>query len=326
MKPGKVSEAILKRSVLKQISNKNDLLISGAAIGNDAALFCISNDEISPKYLVNSTETIIDDYEFQKARAIHRAANNVLAKGAVPKSAQLSITLPTKALESDLRALFKEYIDACKAMNIQITGGHTEVSEYVNAPVVTAIVCGFCLKDMSLKSILPGDDIVMTKSIGLEGSYLLAKKQYDFFATRFSKNYIEKALDFIDEISVRDEAIISICDNTVCMHDVSENGIFGALWEIGEGAGCGVSVDIKAINVHQETIELCEYFDINPYKIPSSGALLIISKDGKELVTKLKEAGIDAAVIGKVTDSNDKVIINEDETRYLEPPKGSKYF
>lgn len=323
MKPGKVSEAILKRSVLKQISNKSEILINGAAVGNDAALFVISKDNNNA---ASSIETVIDDYELQKARAVIRAANNVWAKGAVPKTAQLAITLPTKALESDLRALAKEYIDACKQLNIQVTGGHTEVSEYVSVPIVTATVYGEASDIYSLKNITEGEDIVMTKAIGLEGSYLLAKKQYEFFSTRFSKSYIDKSLEYIKQISISKEAAVAVKHGVTAMHDLSENGILGALWEIGEAGNCGVSVDIKAINVHQETIELCEYFDINPYKIPSSGALLMITSDGEELVNALEEAGVEAAVIGKVTSGHDKVIINEDETRYLEPPKVQKSF
>lgn len=86
------------------------------------------------------------------------------------------------------------------------------------------------------------------------------------------------------------------------------------------------SCGYKKINIHQETIELCEYFDINPYKIPSSGALIMITKDGKGLVEELRRNGIESSVIGQITTGNGRVIINEDETRYLEPPRNQKQF
>lgn len=322
MKPGKVSESILKRAVIKQISTKNKSVKNSAAIGNDAALFVVSDDN----QVLTSTETIIDAYEYQKGRAMYRAANNILAAGGMPVGASISITLPTSALESDLRALFKEYVDTSKKLGIAVAGGHTEVSEGVLLPVVTVTVVGKVLKELSIKNIKEGDDIVLSKAVGLEGSYLLASKQMDFFKTRFANSYIEKALEYINDISIFNEAAVAIKHGVTAMHDLSENGIFGALWEIGEAAGCGLSVDIKKINIYQETIELCEYFDINPYKIPSSGALIMITDDGENLVEKLRQNGIKSDVIGQITKGNDRVIVNEDETRYLEPPRNQKQF
>lgn len=322
MKPGKVSESILKRAVIKQISTKNKYVKNSAAIGNDAALFVVSENN----QVLTSTETIIDEYQYQKGRAMYRAANNILAAGGTPVSASISITLPTAALESDLRALFKEYIDTSKELDIAITGGHTEVSEGVALPVVTVTVVGKVEKELSIKNIAEGDDIVLSKAVGLEGSYLLAAKQMEFFKTRFANSYIDKALEYINDISIFNEAAVAIKHGVTAMHDLSENGIFGALWEIGEVADCGLAVDIKKINIHQETIELCEYFDINPYKIPSSGALIMITKDGKGLVEELRRNGIESSVIGQITTGNGRVIINEDETRYLEPPRNQKQF
>ena len=118
MKSGKVSESILKRAVIKQMSSKYKNIKSSAAIGNDAALFVVSENSM----LLTSTETIIEDYKYQKGSALHSAANNVLAAGGTPRTASISITLPTSALESDLRSLFKEYVDVAKSLNVVVTG------------------------------------------------------------------------------------------------------------------------------------------------------------------------------------------------------------
>lgn len=322
MKPGKVSESILKRAVIKQLSTKNKNVRNSAAIGNDAALFVVSSDN----QVLTSTETIIDEYKYQKGRAMYRACNNILAAGGIPVAASISVTLPISALESDLRALFKEFVDTARKLGVVVTGGHTEVSEAVLLPVVTVTVTGKTEKELSVRNIKEGDDIVLSKAVGLEGSFLLASKQMEFFKTRFANGYIEKALEYIKDISIFNEAAVAIKHGVTAMHDLSENGIFGALWEIGEAADCGLAVDIKKINIHQETIELCEYFDINPYKIPSSGALLMITEDGNGLVNELRKNGIDSEVIGKITAGNGRVIINEEETRYLEPPRNQKQF
>lgn len=81
-------------------------------------------------------------------------------------------------------------------------------------------------------------------------------------------------------------------------------------------------MDLKKVPLKQETVEICEFFDLNPYQLISSGSMLIACDKGHDLVELLKREGIHSAVIGKFTDNNDKVIIyDEGETRYLEPPK-----
>lgn len=105
------------------------------------------------------------------------------------------------------------------------------------------------------------------------------------------------------------------------MHDVAGGGIFGALWELGEQAGVGLQVHLKKIPIKQETVEICEFLGYNPYEMRSDGALLLVTNEGHTLVEALAQEGIAAEVIGMITDGNDKVILNDEEKRYLEPPR-----
>ena len=98
------------------------------------------------------------------------------------------------------------------------------------------------------------------------------------------------------------------------------------MYELAKRMGVGLSIDLKKIPVKQETIEVCEFFDLNPYELLSGGSLLVVTKDGESLVEKLAEENINAAVIGKTTPGNDKVVVNDDETRFLEPAKADEIF
>ena len=91
-----------------------------------------------------------------------------------------------------------------------------------------------------------------------------------------------------------------------------------------ERAGCGLEVDLRKIPVRQETIEICEFFEINPYQLLSGGALLLATKDGESLVKKLEDKGIPAIVVGVLKEGNDKIIINGEEKRYLESPQSDE--
>ena len=137
---------------------------------------------------------------------------------------------------------------------------------------------------------------------------------------------VEEAKGFDRFLSVIPEAATAIKSGVRAMHDVTEGGIFGALWELAESAGVGLEIDLKKIPVRQETIEICNFLDINPYELISSGAMLMTADNGHDLVRALEREGIPAVVIGKVTDNNDRVVINDDERRFLEPPKADALY
>ncbi|MBQ8598147.1 MAG: hydrogenase maturation factor, partial [Lachnospiraceae bacterium] len=116
------------------------------------------------------------------------------------------------------------------------------------------------------------------------------------------------------------EAALADESDVYMMHDMRNGGIFAALWEISQRIGVGLTIDLKKIPIKQETIEICEFYELNPYVLLSGGGLIMLTENGKALVKKLEENGISAAVIGSTNSSNDKIVMNEEETRYLEPP------
>jgi len=146
----------------------------------------------------------------------------------------------------------------------------------------------------------------------------LAREREEELCNRYAQPFIDIAKTFGQMMSIIPEAAVAAKSGAGAMHDVSEGGVFGALWELAESAGVGLEIDLKKIPIRQETIEICEYFDLNPYKILSGGCLLIATEDGNGLVMELEKANIPAVVIGKATEGRDRVLINEDERRFLE--------
>ena len=161
----------------------------------------------------------------------------------------------------------------------------------------------------------------MTKWIGLEGSAILASEREDRLRECLPTEIVETAKGFSELMNVMPESEIAREVGVTAMHDVTEGGIFGALWEMGEASGVGFEIDIRKIPIRQETIEICEVFDINPYMMMSSGSMLIGTQKGNLLVDMLESAGIHAAVIGYVIEGADRIARNGDEKRYLEPPQ-----
>ncbi len=317
MKPGKIPESMLKRCVLSKVNNVREEVVLGAKVGEDCAAVKVADDEV----MVMSTDPITGTAKDVGKLGVYITANDIACSGAEIFGVMVTIMLPDKTLEDELMTITSDINEACKKLNIQVIGGHTEVTRVVNSPVVSVTGVGKVKKDKLLKAgaIKPGMDIVMTKAIALEGTSIIAKECGDELITHFPVDMIDKAVSFDEEILIVPEAML-IRDMAVSLHDVTEGGIFGALWELAESSGVGLDIDVKKINVRQESIEICEYYHINPYKLISSGCLLIAGDDGEAIVRRLNDNGIEACVIGKATDSNDRRLINGEDIRFLETP------
>ncbi|MBQ8488795.1 MAG: AIR synthase family protein [Pseudobutyrivibrio sp.] len=324
MEIGKLKESVLKRSVIKQLHVKRPEVGSGPSIGEDCATLQVGPDE----EIVMSTDPITGTASDIGELAVTVSINDLASAGAEPIGILLTILLTPRMREAKLKAIMEQVDNACKRYNVQVMGGHTEVTEVVNQPLISVTAVGKVKKGqmVSTGGAKPGMDLVVTKWIGLEGTSIIAKDHEEELLTRLPKNLVDTAKSFDKYLSVLPESRVAVEHGVAAMHDITEGGIFGALWEMGEASGVGLDVDLKSIPVKQETIEVCEFFGINPYELISSGAMLIATNDGNGLVRKLAEAGVASAIIGKSNSSNDKRVISGDEVRFLEPPKADALY
>lgn len=205
MKIGKVPENVLKRSVFKQIKSKREEVLVHPGVGEDCAVLGLAPDEV----FVLSTDPITGAVSDIGTLAVHVTANDLASAGAEPVGILLTILLPQSAAEADLKFLMKEIESACESLKIEIIGGHTEVTAAVNQPIVTVTGVGKVKKDAVLftKGAKPGQDIVVTKWVGLEGTSIIASEREAELCTRYSREFVERAQGFIKYISVVPEAM-----------------------------------------------------------------------------------------------------------------------
>lgn len=324
MKTGKIPESVLKRSVLRQLHNRRDEVLLGAGVGEDCAALTLEADEV----FVMSTDPITGTGKEMGSLAVITTANDLASSGAEPVGVMLTILLPEASEEALLKEIMRDAEATCEKFHMQILGGHTEVSAAVNRPVISVSGVGKVKKDAMIKTggARPGMDIVVSKWIGIEGTVILAKERERELLGRYATTFIDRSKDLDAYISVLSEAAVAARSGVSAMHDITEGGIFGALWEMAEASGVGLEIDLKKIPVRQETIEICEFFGLNPYELISGGSMLMAAEDGNQLVHELEKAGIPAAVIGKAMTGNDRVLRNEEERRFLEPPKPDELY
>lgn len=334
MKTGKISESILKRSVLKYCKTKREEVVKGAAPGVDCAFFTYPDrqgrdagsqlSDCQDKVFCAATQTVSLPVIRAGCYAVYAAVNAVAAGGGIPFAMQMALTLPEGTEESELKRIMQLTEEAAGICKVQIAGGHTEVTGAVKYPVISVTAFGYRLEAAERVSRgLPaaGQAVVMTKWMGLEGTAVLAQEREAELLERYPFPITTAAKGFEKYLPILPEAATALKSGATAMHDMRNGGVFGGLYELAGRLGVGLSIDLKKIPVKQETIEICEFFDLNPYGLLSGGSLLIVAEDGDGMVKALQEAGIPAAVIGRTTDNNDKVLHNGEEIRFLEPAR-----
>ena len=191
MKVGKVPEAALKRSVLKQIRTNRPEVLLGASVGEDCAAVALQEDEM----FVLSTDPITGTGEDIGHLAIQITLNDLASAGAEPIGVMLTFLLPEKLSEAKLRAMMEQAEAAAHAANVQIMGGHTEVTRVVNQPVISVVGVGKAKKGrlISTAGARPGMDVIVTKWVGLEGTSIIAKEREEELLTRYPKALVDTA-------------------------------------------------------------------------------------------------------------------------------------
>ena len=180
-------------------------------------------------------------------------------------------------------------------------------------------------KSLPLKA-EPELDLVVAGTIAGSAAARLAADQREQLLECFSEGFLNDTVKIGEERNLP-EAVKIAAENGVCqMKAVSRGGIFGALWEMAEPATVGLDVELKRIPICQETIEICEYFSLNPYQMFCTDTLLAAAPDGAQLVRKFAGAQIPAAVIGRTTKGKERILRNGEEIRYLDKPQTDEWY
>ena len=322
MRIGKVKESILKRSVLRQLHNHSEE--GSPASGEDAGVLFMP--EFSEDAGVALSVNPIEGWTFAAKRAVYGAVNSMLAAGAKIKAISLSVLMPQDTEEKQLKFLMKEIDALCTQEDILVISGHTAVSPFVSTLILSVTAMGIQKKKEGARAEDTNLDLVIAGTIGREGAAMIATEHADRLEKRYAPSYIETAKHLFDDGSMSAVSDILQEREVISIHDVREGGIFAALWEMAAAKNVGLSVDLKNIPIRQHTIEVCEYFNLNPYMLRSGGTLLLACANGARLVEQFQKAGIESAVIGQTTSGNDRLIHYDEEARFLEPPKMDEYY
>ena len=269
-------------------------------------------------------------FERTVTMVIKEAVGELAVKGCRADCLGLKALFPEDIREEDIRSLFQEAAGFCEKYALEVCAPKAVVSSCVSAPVLSVTACGEPFSEgadrlraehFHIRVADPGTQLVMAGYAGDAGAGVLAGVYKDELRKRFNPSFAEDASDWERRMCVSDAAKIACGFAPQCMISAAEGGIFRALWEIAQEMGAGFDLDLRKIILRQETVEICEWLDLNPYQLYAAGAVLIVTDQGEELCEALNGHGIEAAVLGRMTNRNARILHNADEARYLEKPQ-----
>ena len=307
MQPGKLPLALLSR-LLDEIDVRDPRVVLGARAGEDAALI-----DFGDRFLVAKTDPITFATDLIGWYMVQVNANDIAVMGGTPRWLMTTLLLPESTSESDVERIFSQVREACDALNITLIGGHTEITYDLPRPIAVGAMLGEVPKERAVLTLgaRPGDSIVLTKAVAVEGASILAREASDVLLERgIAPDSIDSARDllFTPGISVLPEATIA-CDTVEirAMHDPTEGGLSGGLVEMATAANVGLLIDMDAIPILPECREICGALGLDPLGLIASGSLLaaVPHNEVPNLIGALAREGISATEIGIFTDPAD---------------------
>lgn len=304
MEIGKLPNDMLEKLILGSIEKRREETVVKPDIGEDCCVL-----DLGGSLCVVSTDPITAASENAGVLSVVISLNDLASSGAEPVGILTTALLPPYMDEEGIRGIFKSINDKCRELGIDILGGHTEITDTVNKPVLVTTAIGRVERGELVTSsgAQPGDFIYVTKAAGIEGTAIIAADMKETIKQVLSEEEIKKARGFIEEISVLRDGLTAARHGASAMHDVTEGGVSGALWEICRASGRGAAIDSGLIPVRHETMKICRHLGLDPHRLISSGCMMFTCKPEKadEITQAMKEQDIPCTKIGVMTEGSE---------------------
>ncbi len=307
---GKISAEIFHELIFPRLGAKNDNVLVGPHHGVDNGVVQIGARAVS---LTTDPVFIVPEYGWERAAwfAIHILVSDAATSGLKPQYMAIDLNLPMEINKEQLTIMWQTMHAECQKLGVNIVCGHTARYENCHYPMVggaTVIGVGGLDEYVTASMARAGAKIIITKgpaigAVGIFAAMFPARLEKEF-GTAFAR----KAGGLFYQMTVVEDARIAVSvgvrDNGVAaMHDATEGGIWGGLYELAEAAGLGVRVEKEKIVVADGVKEICAYFDIDPYASISEGTLIIVCRPHKAdaVVGALTAKGIPSSIVGEMT-------------------------
>ncbi|MFC1846860.1 AIR synthase family protein [Chloroflexota bacterium] len=327
---GKISAEIFDELIFPRLGAGSDSILVGPKHGTDVGIVEIGGKAVS---ITTDPVFIVPEYGWERAAwfAINILASDAVTCGLPPRYLCIDLNLPMDITKKQLKLMWDTMHKECEKLGISIITGHTARYENCHYPMVggaTVIGVGEMDEYVTPKLAQAGDKIIITKGPAIEAAGIFAAMFPQLLEKEFGADFRKRAETIFYKMSVVEDAMTAISvgvrkDGISAMHDATECGIWGGLYELAEAAGLGVRVEQEKIVVEDCIPEICDYFKIDPYASISEGTLIACCRPHKaeEAVKVLKAKGISASIAGELTTADKgMILVKEGREGRLEHP------
>ncbi|HUK51531.1 MAG TPA: AIR synthase family protein [Terriglobales bacterium] len=325
---GKIPTDVLVRNVFRYTGRVDRSVILGSSVGEDAALVSLGRH-----VLVMTTDPVTGATSDLGWLSVHVNANDIACRGATPRWFLCDLLLPEKSGVRLLDSIMQQVDQAAKEIGVAIVGGHTEVTPGLVRPIVVGYMLGLAGKDEYVTSsgARPGDDVIMTKYVGIEGTGILAADFTLKLRSKINPKALRTAKSMRHWISIVEDARLAVQSGGVrAMHDPTEGGLLQGVWELAEASNVGFRIQESEISILPETAQICSVFNLDPLRLMSSGCLLIVAQkqSSRKILRRLRAHDIPGNVIGKITSlkSGRKLVRTDGRVREIGPSERDELY
>ncbi len=327
---GKISAEVFNELIFPHLGTKNKNILVGPQHGVDVGIVKIGSKAVA---MTSDPVFIVPEYGFERAAwfAIHILASDVVTSGLQPTYLAIDLNLPISMSKEELTTVWQTIDRECKKMNMATVCGHTARYDNCHYPMVggaTVLAVGELDEYVSPLFAKKGDVIIITKGPAVEASGIFATMFPKYIAQKFGNEFARNAQELFHKMSVVDDALAAVTvgvrdDGVSAMHDATECGIWGGVYEIAQAANVGMRIETEKIVMEDYVKEICRLFNIDPYTSISEGTLIITCREHKagDVVKVLENKGIKASIVGELIDKKHGMLVREHgQDKKLEHP------
>lgn len=300
MRIGKLSNEELEQLVIRKIQYQHPDVLVHSGVGEDCSVI-----DYGEEVCVVSSDPITGAASQIGKLAIDVACNDIASTGAQPLGVMMTMLAPPSSTREEIAEVMKDATAEAARLQIEILGGHTEVTDAVNRMVLVMTVIGKETKkqfEAHSQPVVEGDWVIVTKEVGLEGTAILAHDREQKVAEHLSDQHLKLAKAQMDRLSVLEEGRIGAKAGFKYMHDITEGGVLGACWEASKAIGKGMVIEDQLIPVLPVTKLIASLFQVDYRSLISSGSMLaVVTPDqGAAWMQEGKERGLLVTKIGEI--------------------------
>jgi hydrogenase maturation factor len=334
---GKIQNNFFKSRVFPYCGSLRSEVIVGPEYGVDVSIVNLNNGLVMA--MTSDPLSLIPTLGLQESAwlSVQLMANDMATTGFAPMYAQFVLNLPTSLSADDFEQYWKYIHEYCNRLGVAITGGHTGRFDGLNSTVSgggTMITIAPGEDIITSKGALPGDVLVMTKDCALISTAILALSFPETVKNACGESVYQQACDLFYETTAVEAGLATgiiarHSKSITAMHDVTEGGVMGAVYELTQASACGVVIDENKIPIGATQQTICDHFKIDPKYCVGAGSMIITVKPEKLelLLSQLESKKIKATAIGKITEPGNRLIIqNDEEEKPLMSPGADPYW